>query len=87
MISKELLEIIRCPESRQDLKLAPQDLLDRLNEQIRGRQLKNRAGTLVEQPLEGGLVRADGNVVYPIVDGIPLLLKDEGIATNAAWPS
>jgi uncharacterized protein YbaR (Trm112 family) len=34
---------------------------------------------VVEKPLDGGLVREGGDVVYPIVDEIPVLLKDEAI--------
>jgi uncharacterized protein YbaR (Trm112 family) len=30
--------------------------------------------------LEAGLVRADGKVLYPIRDGIPVMLVEEGIA-------
>ena len=35
--------------------------------------------TLARVSLAAGLVREDGRVVYPIVDGIPLLLVDEAI--------
>jgi uncharacterized protein YbaR (Trm112 family) len=34
---------------------------------------------VLETPLDGGLVRADGQVLYPIIDRIPVLLVDEGI--------
>lgn len=33
--------------------------------------------------LEAALVREDGAVVYPIRDGIPMLLLDEAIVLNA----
>lgn len=79
MISKELLEILRCPEDRTPLALADAALVDRCNQSVVNRRLKNRAGLPVERMLDGGLVRADGAVLYPIVDEIPVLLVDEAI--------
>ena len=42
--------------------------------------VKNRAGEVVREPVEGGLVREDGRVVYPVREGIPIMLIDEAIA-------
>ncbi|HEY5704915.1 MAG TPA: hypothetical protein VIS96_05010 [Terrimicrobiaceae bacterium] len=36
-------------------------------------------GIVVRAPLLAGLVREDGKVIYPISDGIPLLVPEEGI--------
>ena len=80
MIRPELLEILRCPETHQKLSLALAELVARLNSQISARQIRNRAGTLVEQPVEGGLLREDGAVLYPIRGKLPMLLIDEAIA-------
>ncbi|HVA47749.1 MAG TPA: Trm112 family protein [Pirellulales bacterium] len=79
MISKELLDILVCPELRTPLSLADERLLATLNRAVAERRLKNRAGETVERPLDGGLVRDDGAVVYPVVDGIPIMLVDEAI--------
>ena len=79
MIDKDLLEILACPETHQGLSMASKDVLKRVNDAIGG-GLKNKGGQAVEQPLDAGLVREDGKVVYPIRDEIPVLLIDEGIA-------
>ena len=79
MIDKELLEILACPETHQTLSLAPQDLLQRVNAAIQAGQQKNRAGQAVAQAIEAGLLRADQRVLYPVRDGIPVLLIDEGL--------
>ena len=79
MISKELLEILVCPDDRTPLTLADRVLVAKLNHLVGAGQLKNRAGEVVERPLDGGLLRSDGTAVYPIIDGIPILLIDEAI--------
>ena len=79
MITPELLAMLRCPEDHSRLSLAGTELLTRLNLAVAGGRLKNRAGQKIEKSLDAALVRADGQVAYPIVDEIPILLVDEGI--------
>ena len=79
MITPELLAMLRCPEDRSRLTAADAELLARLNSAVASGRLKNRAGQTIEKPLDGALVRADGQVAYPIIDEIPILLVDEGI--------
>jgi uncharacterized protein YbaR (Trm112 family) len=79
VIDKDLLQILACPETHQPLSEAVPDLLKRINERVSAGQAKNKAGADVKEALEGGLVRQDGKIVYPIRDGIPVLLIDEGI--------
>lgn len=84
VIGQELLNILICPETRSRLTLADPRLVAKLNTRIEARQLRNKAGDLVEKPLDGGLLREDGSVLYPIVDRIPVLLVDESIPLEAA---
>lgn len=73
-----------CPETREKLDIADPALIDQLNSAVKAGTLKNRGGQSVSTALDGGLVRADGRVVYPIWDDIPNLLVDEGIDLSGA---
>jgi uncharacterized protein YbaR (Trm112 family) len=79
MISKDLLDILVCPENHMRVRLADADLIESLNSAIHDERLINRGGGKVTSPIEGGLVREDGLVLYPVVDGIPVMLVDESI--------
>jgi uncharacterized protein YbaR (Trm112 family) len=78
-VDPELLEILVCPETRQPVALAPDTLLASLNEKIRAGQLRNRGGSSVSSPLEEGLLREDGRILYPVDDSIPVMLIEESI--------
>jgi uncharacterized protein YbaR (Trm112 family) len=78
-VSRELLEILVCPETRRPVAPASAEQLARVNEKIRAGTLRNRGGDKVEKPIEEGLVRDDGRVLYPVDDGIPVMLIEESI--------
>ncbi len=78
-IDKELLAILCCPETKQDVALSDAALIGRLNERIAKGELKNKAGQAVTEKLDGGLIRADKQILYPIREDIPVMLIEEGI--------
>jgi len=79
VIDKDLLKILACPETHQPLTEAGADVLETVNGRIAAGKAVNKGGAEVTDALSEGLVREDGKVVYPIRDGIPVLLVDEGI--------
>ena len=79
VIDKDLLTILCCPETKQAVTLADPGLIQRLNESIKGRQLKNAGKQMVTEPVDGGLLRADSQILYPIRENIPVMLIEEGI--------
>jgi uncharacterized protein YbaR (Trm112 family) len=82
VISPELLAILVCPETRTPLTLADAGLIAELNRAIAANRVRNRGGDALEKRLDGGLVREDRSQLYPIIDGIPILLIDEAIPLN-----
>lgn len=63
--------------------MATQAELDAVNAAIRAGKQVNKAGQAVTEPLQEGLMRQDAQVIYPVRDGIPILLIDEGLSTGA----
>jgi len=82
MIDAELLAKLCCPETHQRLRWAEPALLARLNARVASGQLCNRAGQVVSEKLEGGLVREDGRYLYPVYQQIPILLVDEALGVG-----
>ena len=76
-VSSELLEILVCPETKQPVALADASVLAALNAKIEAGSLRNRGGKKVDKPIHEGLVREDGKVLYPVDDGIPVMLIEE----------
>jgi uncharacterized protein YbaR (Trm112 family) len=87
MLKQQFIDLLRCPETRRTLAMAEADLLARLNSAIVRGGVKNRMGHVLDKPLEEGLVRDDGEVLYPIHGDIPILLADEGISLNQLTPA
>ena len=83
MIAPELLKILCCPETHQEVRLAEPAVIDKLNAQIAAGALKNRAGQPVQEKIDGGLIRADGKLLYPIRRNIPVMLVDEAMLLTA----
>ena len=79
MVDQSLLDILVCPETKQSLRVADVALLERVNASVRAGSLTNRGGQRVATPVEAGLVRNDGTVLYPVRDDIPIMLIDESI--------
>jgi uncharacterized protein YbaR (Trm112 family) len=66
----ELLALLCCPETRQPLRLAAPELVQR----IRRERPLTRSGQPAPSDLDGGLVREDGHLFFPVCGGLPNLL-------------
>jgi uncharacterized protein YbaR (Trm112 family) len=79
-MEKRLLTILRCPVSHKGLSVLKKDRLERLNAAIHTGDLVNHDGVKLAEPLAEALVTDDGKRVYPVSDGIPVLLEGESIS-------
>ncbi|MBN1981436.1 MAG: hypothetical protein JW795_07895 [Chitinivibrionales bacterium] len=79
MIQKELLDILCCPETKQDVELITGTIITKINEAIKAGTVKNRGNEPVTTPLDAGLLRSDRKFIYPIQDDIPIMLIDKAI--------
>jgi uncharacterized protein YbaR (Trm112 family) len=84
MIDAQLLALLVCPDTHQDVILAAPEDVARINTAIREGRVHNVGGKLVDQPVQGALIRADQTIAYPIRDGIPVMLVQEGLHIDPA---
>jgi uncharacterized protein YbaR (Trm112 family) len=78
-MDKRLLGILHCPVTHKGLSVAKPATLKTVNVAIAAGELSNRDGQTITEPLEDALVTDDGKVLYPIADGIPVLLEGESV--------
>ena len=81
LIHDELLAILACPETKQPLALADDAMVEKLNAAIAGGALQNVGGGAVTEPVEGALLREDGQVLYLVRHKIPICMVDDGVRT------
>ncbi|MEL6180403.1 MAG: hypothetical protein AAFS10_15700 [Myxococcota bacterium] len=74
-----LFERLRCPVTQQRLSTADPELIARLNEAIQAGTLTQSNGTPIREPLQGGLVREDGTLLYPLRRTLPVMLLAEAV--------
>ena len=79
-MDKRLLTILRCPVSHKGLAVLKGDALTKVNAAIDAGKLLNHEGAAVAAALSEALITDDGKRIYPVDDGIPVLLEGESIS-------
>jgi uncharacterized protein YbaR (Trm112 family) len=83
-MDRKLLDILVCPATRQPLAVLEKAGVDALNRAIAAGGVARADGSPQSGPLREALVTRDRRTAYRIDDGIPVLLVEEGLATNQA---
>ena len=81
-IDKKLLDILRCPVTKQQVFILNEQQLCLINDAIANDNLIYTDGQKVNEPLEEALVTENKKRVYRVEDGIPVMLEDESITTE-----
>lgn len=81
-IDGKLLEILCCPVSKTPLTRLDAGRLKKLNAAIETGDAQYVGGEPVQEGVREALVTEDSKVIYPVVDGIPVLLEERGIGTT-----
>ncbi len=79
MVNKELLDILCCPETKQDIEYIEGQIIKNINKEIKASTLKNRGGERIKEPINAGILREDRKFIYPVREDIPIMLIDEAI--------
>jgi uncharacterized protein YbaR (Trm112 family) len=79
MIAKELLDVLCCPETKEDVSVVESSMVDKINSQIAVGKVKNRSGKPVSEKIDGALVRKDRKFLYLVREDIPIMLIDEAL--------
>jgi uncharacterized protein YbaR (Trm112 family) len=65
--------------THKELSLAKSATLKEVNAAIDAGKLTTRDGRLLDERLAEALVTDDGKVLYPVANGIPVLLEGESV--------
>ncbi|MDJ0916674.1 MAG: Trm112 family protein [Woeseiaceae bacterium] len=78
-MDKKLLTILCCPITHKGLKVAGKGDLGKVNSAIEAGNVQNRGGSVLTDELEEALVTDDRKLLYPVRNGIPVLLEGESV--------
>lgn len=78
-IDRKLLDILCCPATGVPLEPLRKDQLQRLNTLIGTGQVRDVGDEPVATPLSEALITVNGERIYRIDDGIPIMLENRAI--------
>ena len=72
----EWISILKCPITGQDLRALETKEIEEINLRIAALRIWQADGQPARNPLQKGLITADGAYIFPIINEIIILLKD-----------
>ena len=80
-IDRKLLEILRCPITKQQVFPLSDVQLTTINTEIASGHVLQVDGSAVIKAIKEGLITENRNRVYRVEQDIPIMLEDESILT------
>jgi len=78
-LDRKLLEILVCPVTKQPVFPLDQAQLDKVNQCIAQGKLHAQNGDKLNTPLQQALITRNGNTLYRVDDGVPVMLEEESV--------
>jgi len=78
-IDRKLLDILCCPVTGVPLETLDKDRLRQLNARIAAGEIRYLNDEPVDQPLQEALITENGERIYRVDDGIPMMLEERAI--------
>lgn len=85
-VDRKLLEILCCPVTKIPVEPLPRERLDALNALVEQGQALYQDGTPVTGPVTEALITENGERIYLVEDGIPVMLEERALtARGLGW--
>lgn len=81
-LDRKLLDVLCCPVSKRPVYPLTHDQLARVNEAVAAGGLRYLDDSPVIEPLAEGLVTDNGERIYRVDDGIPIMLEERAIGAG-----
>ncbi|MCC5858690.1 MAG: Trm112 family protein [Ectothiorhodospiraceae bacterium] len=82
-MDRKLLDILCCPVTRIPVRPMNRNELARLNAAIEEGRVTQADGEAVSEPLKEALITENGERIYPVDDGIPVMLEERAITARS----
>lgn len=82
-LDRKLLDVLCCPITKLPVRPLTRDQLQKVNDAVAAGQLRYLDDSPVEAALTEGLITENGERIYRVDDGIPVMLEERAIPAGS----